>query len=47
MIEGSEAGGVAAAGESLLANDALQRMGAKPEVTRGLYQLEYSIPRLW
>ena len=47
MIEGSEAEAVAAAGEALLSNDALRRMGAKPEVERGLYQLEYSIPRLW
>jgi hypothetical protein len=47
MIEGSEAGAVAAAGEAFASNDALRRMGAKPEVERGLYQLEYSIPRLW
>lgn len=47
MIEGSEAGAVAAAGEALASNDALGRMGAQPEVQRGLYRLEYSIPRLW
>ncbi len=47
MIEGSQAGAVAAAGEAFASNDALRRMGAKPEVERGLYQLEYSIPRLW
>jgi len=47
MIEGSEAAAVAAAGEALASNDALRRMGAKPEIERGLYQLEYSIPRLW
>ena len=47
MIEGSEAGAVAAAGESVMSNEALRRMSAKPDVARGLYQLEYSIPRLW
>ena len=47
MIEGSEARTVAAAGEALASNVVLQRLGATADVTRGLYQLEYSIPRLW
>jgi hypothetical protein len=46
MIEGSDARTVGATGEALASDDALQRMGAKADVTRGLYQLEYSIQNI-
>jgi hypothetical protein len=46
MIEGSSAEGVVQAGEAFLSNAMLASCGAKPEVARGLYQLEYSIQNL-
>ena len=46
MIEGSDAKTVAATGEALASDDTLRGMGAA-DVARGLYQLEYSISRLW
>ncbi|MDB5777645.1 MAG: hypothetical protein JWP93_10 [Polaromonas sp.] len=46
LIEGSGLEGVRAAGEKFLGNARLAELGAKPEVTRGLYQLEYSIQNL-
>ncbi|MDB5744373.1 MAG: hypothetical protein JWR68_2688 [Polaromonas sp.] len=46
LIEGSGLEGVRAAGEKFLGNACLAELGAKPEVTRGLYQLEYSIQNL-
>ena len=46
LIEGSNAKAVAAAGDALLSDSALEGFGAKPEITRGLYQLEYSIQSL-
>jgi len=46
LIEGSTADGVRAAGEKFLGNARLVELGAKAEITRGLYQLEYSIQNL-
>lgn len=46
LIEGSDAAGVKTAGEKFLSNAKLVELGAKPEITRGLYQLEYSIQNL-
>ena len=46
LIEGSSAEGVRAAGEALLSDARLVQLGAKPEIVRGLYQLEYSIQNL-
>ncbi len=46
MVEGLDAEALKALGESLLGNDALQALGAKPDIVRGLYQLEYSIANL-
>jgi len=46
LIEGSTLDGVREAGDKFLGNARLAELGAKPEVTRGLYQLEYSIQNL-
>lgn len=46
LLEGSDAAAVRGAGEQLLSNARLVELGAKAEVTRGLYQLEYSIQNL-
>jgi hypothetical protein len=46
LIEGSTLEGVRDAGETFLSNARLVELGAKAEVTRGLYQLEYSIQNL-
>lgn len=46
LIEGSTADGVRAAGEKYLSNSKLIELGAKPDVIRGTYQLEYSIQNL-
>lgn len=46
LIEGSTADGVRAAGEKFLGNARLVELGAKAEIIRGLYQLEYSIQNL-
>ena len=46
LVEGSTADGVREAGEKFLANAKLAELGAKPDVVRGLYQLEYSIQNL-
>lgn len=46
LIEGSTMGGVREAGEKFLGNARLVELGARPDVTRGLYQLEYSIQNL-
>jgi hypothetical protein len=43
LIEGSTLDGVREAGEKFLGNARLAGLGAKPPVTRGLYQLENSI----
>lgn len=46
LVEGSTADGVREAGEKFLANAKLAELGAKADVVRGLYQLEYSIQNL-
>ena len=46
MVEGLDAVALKALGESLLGNTKLQALGAKPDIVRGLYQLEYSIANL-
>ena len=46
LIEGSGVDGVKAAGDQFLPNTRLVGLGAKPEITRELYQLEYSIQNL-
>lgn len=46
LIEGSTLDGVRDAGEKFLGNARLAALGARPDVTRGLYQLEYSIQNL-
>lgn len=46
LVEGSTADGVREAGEQFLANAKLAELGAKADVVRGLYQLEYSIQNL-
>ncbi|MDB5779441.1 MAG: hypothetical protein JWP93_1806 [Polaromonas sp.] len=46
LIEGSTLDGVREAGEKFLGNSRLAELGARLEVTRGLYQLEYSIQNL-
>jgi hypothetical protein len=46
LIEGSTLDGVREAGEKFLGNNRLAELGARPDVTRGLYQLEYSIQNL-
>lgn len=46
LIEGSTLDGVREASEKCLGNTRLVELGAKAEVTRGLYQLEYSIQNL-
>lgn len=46
LIEGLDAAAVKDAGERFLSDAQLQAWGAKPEVVRGLYQLEYSIQNL-
>ncbi|MFD0668029.1 hypothetical protein ACT80S_09930 [Ramlibacter sp. MAHUQ-53] len=46
LIEGSSADGVRAAGEQFLSTPRLVALGAKAEVIRELYQLEYSIQNL-
>lgn len=46
LLEGSDAAAVKAAGERLLGDADLVHWGAKPDVVRGLYQLEYSIQNL-
>ena len=45
-IEDSTMDGVREAGEKFLGNARLTELGARPEGTRGLYQLEYSIQNL-
>ena len=46
LVEGSSVEGVAAVGEKFLANAKLVELGARTGITRGLYQLEYSIQNL-
>ncbi len=46
LVEGSTADGVRAAGEQFRATPRLAPRGARPEVIRELYQLEYSIQSL-
>jgi hypothetical protein len=46
LIEGSDAQAVRAAGERFLNNSQLEAFGAKSDIIRGLYQLEYSIQNL-
>lgn len=46
LIEGSTQEGVREVGERVFGNEQLVSLGAKPEVTRGRYQLEYSIQNL-
>lgn len=46
LIEGSDGQAVRAAGETFLGNAQLEALGAKPDVIRSLYQLEYSIQNL-
>lgn len=46
LIEGSSVGGVKAAGDKFLPHPKLVELGAKADMTRGLYQLEYSIQNL-
>lgn len=46
MVEGLEGQALDALGGSLLSDARLQARGARPEITRGLYQLEYSIANL-
>jgi hypothetical protein len=46
LVEGSGVEGVTAAGDKLLANAKLVELGARTGITRGLYQLEYSIQNL-
>ena len=46
LIEGSTLDGVRDAGEKFLSNALLTKLGSRPEVTRGLYQLEYSLQNL-
>jgi hypothetical protein len=46
LIEGSGVEGVRAAGDKFLSNATLNGLGAKVGITRGLYQLEYSIQNL-
>lgn len=46
LIEGSGVDGVKAAGDQFLPNTRLVGLGAKPEITRELYRLEYSIQNL-
>lgn len=46
LVEGSDADAVAAAGDALLGDAALVRMGAQPDIVRALYRLEYSIQNL-
>lgn len=46
MVEGLDAAALKALGESVLSDAKLQALGARPDVVRGLYQLEYSIANL-
>ncbi len=46
LIEGSDAEAVRAAGEKFLGNTQLEALGAKSDVIRSLYRLEYSIQNL-
>jgi len=46
LVEGSDAQAVEAAGQAVLSDAALVRMGARAEIARGLYRLEYSIQNL-
>lgn len=46
LIEGSTAEGVREAGEKFLSSAKLVELGARSEIVRGLYQLEYSIQNL-
>ena len=46
LIEGSDAQAVRAVGEKFLSNAQLEAHGAKSDVIRSLYQLEYSIQNL-
>lgn len=46
MVEGLDAAALKALGESMLSDAKLQALGARPDVVRGLYQLEYSIANL-
>ncbi len=46
VLEGSDAQALQAVGEQYLGDATLQALGAKPEVVRGLYQMEYSIQNL-
>lgn len=46
LLEGSSADGVRAAGEQLISNSRLVSLGAKPDIIRELYELEYSIQSL-
>lgn len=46
LIEGCDRAAVQAAGQRLLSDERLQGWGAKPQVLRGMYELEYSIANL-
>ena len=46
LLEGSSAEGVRAVGDEFLGNARLEKLGAKPGIKRGLYQLEYSLQNL-
>ena len=46
LIEGSDAEAIGAVGKRLLGDATLQRMGARRDITRALYRLEYSIQNM-
>jgi hypothetical protein len=46
LVEGSTADGVRNAVSELLGPDRLLALGARPEITQGLYQMEYSIQNI-
>lgn len=46
LVEGLDANALKGLGDTVLRDDALHAMGARPGIVRGLYQLEYSIANL-
>lgn len=46
LVEGSTAQGVSAIGQQFLEDERLVALGARPQIERGLYQLEYSLQKL-
>ena len=46
VVEGSDAGAVKTAGESILSDERLRAWGSTADIPRGLYRLEYSIQNL-